>query len=86
PPAAPLAASAAVALALAVWIVRAGRTAAAAGFDGGPTIPRLIGAALSGFFLFDASVAFAAGAWIAGAALLVLFPVSRALVRRFPPS
>lgn len=73
-------------VALAVWIERAWRAARAAGFGPGPTIPRLIGAALSGFFLFDASVAAAAGAWPAAAFLFLLFPVSRSLVRRFPPS
>lgn len=62
------------------------RAALASGLSSPPAIPRLIGACLSGIFLFDASLALAAGQTIAGAGLLLLFPVSRMLVRRFPPS
>lgn len=49
-------------------------------------IAPLIGCYLGGIFLFDASLALAAGFWPAGALLLLLFPLSRALAGRFPPS
>ncbi|MFH0946624.1 MAG: UbiA family prenyltransferase [Planctomycetota bacterium] len=49
-------------------------------------IAPLIGCYLGGIFLFDASLALAAGVWPAGALLLILFPASRALANRFPAS
>jgi len=79
-------ASLAIAVGLVLWIERAWRSALTAERWTGPTLPRLIGAGLSGYFLFDGSIAVAAGAPSAGAVLLLMFPISRAMVRRFPPS
>lgn len=51
-----------------------------------PALPRLIGACLGGIVLLDASLVLAAGWRVAGAILLVFFPLGRRLVMRFPPS
>lgn len=77
---------AAVAAFLVIRVERALRDATREAAPPPPAIPRLIGACLSGILLFDAGVTLARGAWFAGGALLVAFPLSRALVRRFPPS
>lgn len=47
---------------------------------------RTVGVLLSGLFLYDAAVCFAAGGTVAGTVVLLLFPLSRQLVTRFPPT
>jgi len=46
----------------------------------------LTGVALSNLYMSDAALAFAAAGWWAGAGCLLLFAVSRLLLKRFPPT
>jgi len=52
----------------------------------GVPVAALIGACLSAIFLLDAALCAAAGGFRAAILLLLLFPLSRTLARRFPPS
>ncbi len=52
----------------------------------GQAVALLVGRCLTGIFLFDASLALAAGAPLAALLLVAFFCAARALGRRFPPS
>lgn len=52
----------------------------------GPALARFVGASLATIYFFDAALALSAAAPATALILLAMFPVSRLLVRSFPPS
>ncbi len=68
------------------WRLHGAFVAAMAAELAGPALPRLVGVGLSGIFLIDAAVVLAGGLIWPALILIGFFGVSRALVRRFPPS
>ena len=69
-----------------VFLERALRASVRRGRIEGAPVAALIGACLSAIFLFDAAVCATAGGFLSAGILLLLFPFSRMLARRFPPS